>query len=80
MPLSRISMRKGRSAADKQAILDGNYLAMREVFDVPDRDRFMTITEHDTADYDYSKDYLDILRTNDLVLIQLTVSNTRPLV
>ena len=79
MPLSRISLRKGRSAADKQAILDGIYLALREVFDVPEGDRFMTISEHDAADFDYGRDYLGIPRTDELVLIQLTVSNTRPL-
>ena len=79
MPLSRVSLRKGRSTADKRAILDGLYLAMRETFDVPDGDRFMTITEHDAADFDYGKDYFNIARSDDLVLIQLTVSNTRPL-
>ena len=77
MPLSRISLRKGKSAAHKQAILDGIYLAMRETFEVPDCDRFMTISEHDAEDFSYSADYLGIARTDDLVLIQLTVSNTR---
>ena len=79
MPLTRISLRKGRSAADKQAIFDGIYLAYRETFDVPEGDRFMTITEHDEADFDYGKDYFGIERTDELVLIQLTVNNTRPL-
>lgn len=78
MPLSRISLRKGRSAADKQAIFDGIYLALHEVFDVPEGDRFMTLTEHDAADFDYGGDYLGVKRSDDLVLIQLTVSNTRP--
>jgi 4-oxalocrotonate tautomerase len=79
MPLSRISLRRGKSAAHKQAILDGIYLAMRETFDVPDGDRFMTISEHDAEDFSYGPDYLGIKRSDDLVLIQLTVSNTRPL-
>ena len=41
MPLSRVFLRKGKSAAHKRAILDGIYLAMRETFDVPENDRFM---------------------------------------
>jgi 4-oxalocrotonate tautomerase len=50
---------------------------MRAVFDVPDEDRFMTITEHDEDNFSYSKSYLGIARSDDLVMIQLTVNNTR---
>src|SRR5450631_1919309 len=39
MPLTRVSLRRGRSAADRKAILDGIYLAMRETFNVPEDDR-----------------------------------------
>ena len=77
MPLSRISLRRGKPAAYRHAILDGIYRAMRTTFDVPDEDRFMTITEHDEADFSYSKTYLGIERSDDLVMIQLTVNNTR---
>jgi phenylpyruvate tautomerase PptA (4-oxalocrotonate tautomerase family) len=78
MPLVRVSLRRGKPAAYRQAILDGIYRAMRATFDVPDEDRFMTISEHDEADFSYSKTYLGIARSDDLVMIQLTVSNTRP--
>ena len=37
----------------------------------------MTITEHDETDFSYSRTYLGIDRSDDLVMIQLTVSNTR---
>ena len=77
MPLSRVSLRRGKPAAHRKAILDGIYRAMREVFDVPEEDRFMVITEHDEPDFSYSPTYLGINRSDDLVLIQLTVSNTR---
>ena len=77
MPLVRVSLRRGKSAAHRHAILDGIYRAMRATFDVPDEDRFMTITEHDEADFSYSRTYLGIDRSDDLVMIQLTVSNTR---
>jgi 4-oxalocrotonate tautomerase len=78
MPLSRISLRKGKSPAYKAAILDGIYLAMRETFDVPENDRFMVVSEHEAEDFNYDPGYLDIKRSDDLVIIQLTVSNTRP--
>ncbi len=77
MPLSRVSLRRGKPAAHRKAILDGIYRAMREVFDVPEEDRFMVITEHDEPDFSYSPTYFGINRSDDLVLIQLTVSNTR---
>ena len=77
MPLTRVSLRRGKPAAHRQAILDGIYRAMRAVFDVPDEDRFMTITEHDEDNFSYSKNYLGIARSDDLVMIQLTVNNTR---
>jgi 4-oxalocrotonate tautomerase len=77
MPLTRVSLRGGKPAAYRKAILDGLYQAMRETFDVPEGDRFMTISEHDEPDFSYGADYLDIARSDDLVIIQLTVSDTR---
>jgi phenylpyruvate tautomerase PptA (4-oxalocrotonate tautomerase family) len=73
-----VSLRRGKPAAYRQAILEGLYQAMRESFDVPEGDRFMTLTEHDEDDFLYGADYLGIQRSDDLVVIQLTVSNTRP--
>jgi phenylpyruvate tautomerase PptA (4-oxalocrotonate tautomerase family) len=77
MPLTRISLRRGKPAAYRKAVLDGVYLAMRETFNVPEDDRFMLITEHDADDFSYGADYLGIHRSDDLVIIQLTVSDTR---
>jgi len=79
MPLVRISLRRGKPAQYRRALRDGVYEAMRESFQVPPGDRFMVVTEHDDGDFDYSADYLGIGRGDDLVIIQLTVSNTRTL-
>jgi phenylpyruvate tautomerase PptA (4-oxalocrotonate tautomerase family) len=77
MPLVRVSLRKGKPAAHRKAILDGIYRAMRSAFDVPEEDRFMVINQHDETDFSYSSNYLGIARTDDLVLIQITANNTR---
>ena len=77
MPLTRISLRRGKPAAYRRAIMDGVYAAMRETFEVPEDDRFMVVTEHDEDDFSYGERYLGIDRSPDLVIIQLTVSNTR---
>src|SRR3546814_11743542 len=80
MPLTRVSLRRGKSAAYRQAILDGLYEAMRETFNVPEDDFFMLVTEHDAADFWCSPTYLGVARSDDLVVIQLTAKNTSSLV
>jgi 4-oxalocrotonate tautomerase len=77
MPLARISLRRGKSAAHLAAIRDAICAALRETFDVPEDDRFMLVTQHDAEEFDYSPRYLGIARSDDLVVIQITVSNTR---
>jgi phenylpyruvate tautomerase PptA (4-oxalocrotonate tautomerase family) len=77
MPLSRIALRRGKPPQYRKAIMDGLYAAMRETFNVPEDDRFMLLTQHEADEFHYGKHYLDIARSDDVVLIQLTVSNTR---
>ena len=79
MPLTRIALRRGKPAAYRMAILEGVYAAMRETFNVPEDDRFMVVTQHDEDEFLYGAHYLGIERSDDLVIIQLTVSNTRSL-
>ncbi len=77
MPLVRISLRQGKSADYKQAIGEGVYQAMLETFDVPKEDRFVVISEHAASEFQFSRTYLDIARSDDLVIIQITANNTR---
>lgn len=77
MPLLHISLRAGKPESYRQAIFDGLYRAMRETFNVPEDDQFMTITEHDAANFRYGASYLDIARSDDLVFIQISAMNTR---
>jgi len=77
MPLVRVSLRQGKSAGYKQAIGDGIYQAMLETFSVPKEDRFVVISEHAESELQFSRTYLDIARSDDLVIIQITANNTR---
>jgi 4-oxalocrotonate tautomerase len=77
MPLTRISLRRGKPAAYRRAVADNVYAAMRETFEVPDDDRFMVVSEHEETNFMYGRRYLGIDRSDDLLIIQLTVSNTR---
>ena len=76
MPLLHISMRAGKPAAYRQAIFDGLYRAMRDALNVPEDDQFMTITEHDAANFRYGNAY-GVIRSADVVYIQITVFSTR---
>ncbi|MEO1089291.1 MAG: tautomerase family protein [Pseudomonadota bacterium] len=77
MPLTRISLRQGRSASFKRTVMDEVYTAMRETFDVPEDDRFMVLSEHDASGFVYGRTYLGIERSDDLVIVQITASRTR---
>lgn len=76
MPLIHIQLRAGKPEAYRQAIFDSLYRAMRETLDVPEDDQFMTITEHDSANFRYGAAF-GVTRSDDLVYIQITVFNTR---
>jgi 4-oxalocrotonate tautomerase len=77
MPLTRISLRRGKPAAYIRALMTEVYEAMRETFDVPEDDCFMTVTEHDAEAFLFGRHYLAIERSDDLVMIQITANNTR---
>jgi 4-oxalocrotonate tautomerase len=77
MPLVRIDLRRGKSPEYKKAICDGVYRALREIFTVPEEDRFMVVNEHDDTNFVYARNYLGIEHSDDFVVLQLTVSNTR---
>jgi len=76
MPLLHISMRAGKPAAYRQGIFDSLYRAMREALNVPEDDQFMTITEHEAANFRYGNAY-GVARSADVVYIQITVFSTR---
>lgn len=76
MPLVRISLRAGKPEGYRQAIFDAVQRAMRDTLGVPEGDQFMTITEHDAANFRYGNAF-GVDRGDDLVYIQLTVFDTR---
>ncbi|MBN3757569.1 tautomerase family protein [Paraburkholderia sp. Tr-20389] len=77
MPFTRIALRAGKPAAYRQALTEGIQRALVAEFNVPEDDIFMVITEHDESNFVYNRNYLGIERSDDFVLIQLTVTNSR---
>jgi 4-oxalocrotonate tautomerase len=78
MPLTRISVPQRRSSADRQAISAGIHAALQEAFNVPADDLFHLVTEHEPGvGLRRSASYLGIEYSDDLTIIQITVSDTR---
>jgi 4-oxalocrotonate tautomerase len=74
MPLVRISLREGKSEQYRRALADGVHQAMVEAIDAPPQDRFQVITEHSANDLIYDPSYLGIERSDNIVMVQITLS------
>lgn len=77
MPLTHIALRAGKPETYRQAIFDSLARALRETFDVPRDNQFMTITEHAAENFRFDPSYLGISRTEDVVFIQIAANDTR---
>jgi 4-oxalocrotonate tautomerase len=77
MPLVRISLREGKSEQYRRALADGVHQAMIEAIDAPAQDRFQVVTEHSANDLIYDPSYLGIERSDDIVMVQITLSAGR---
>ncbi len=77
MPLVRISLREGKSEQYRRAIADGVHQALVESIDAPRQDRFQVITEHRPNDLIYDPSYLGIERSDEIVMVQITLSAGR---
>ena len=79
MPLVRISLLKGKPASYRRKVGDAIHQSLMETIDVPAKDRFQLITEHDPEDFVYDREYLGIARSRDLVIVDITISFGRSL-
>ena len=77
MPLVRIDLRAGKPASYRRAVGQAVQRALVETLGVPERDQFQVIAEHDADHLVYNPDYLDVHRTDDIVLVQVTLSTGR---
>jgi 4-oxalocrotonate tautomerase len=79
MPLVRISVMRGRAADLRRRLGDAVHRALVETIDVPELDRFQLLTEHEPGDLVYDSSYLGIARTDNIVIVQITLSAGRSL-
>ena len=79
MPLARISLRRGKPAEYRRGVGQAVQRALVDTFDVPPDDCFQIITEYDGDSLVYDRHYLGVERSDELVIIELTLSFGRTL-
>jgi 4-oxalocrotonate tautomerase len=77
VPLVRIDLLEGKSAEYRAEIGEIVYRAMLAELNVPQNDRFQIIAEHQGTSLICDRDYLGIHRTDDCILIQITLNAGR---
>lgn len=77
MPLVRISLMKGRAEGFGKKVGEIVYRAMVDAINVPAKDNFQIITEHDKNSLIYDPSYLNIKRTDGIIVIQVTLNEGR---
>jgi phenylpyruvate tautomerase PptA (4-oxalocrotonate tautomerase family) len=79
MPLVRISLMKGKPEGFGRKVGEAVYRTMMETINVPAKDNFQIVTEHDKDGLIYDPSYLNIKRTDAIIVIQITLNEGRTL-
>lgn len=77
MPLVHIDMPRGKALEDRRIIADVIYDAMIATLKVPQNDRFQIISQREGDDLIIDPTYLDIQRSPDAIIIQITLNEGR---
>jgi phenylpyruvate tautomerase PptA (4-oxalocrotonate tautomerase family) len=77
MPLVRIDLARGKTEHYRRTVGDVVYDAMIATLNVPANDRFQIIAEHSDSDFIIDKTYLGVERSDDVIVIQVTLNAGR---
>ena len=77
MPLVQIHLMQGKPAEFRRRVGEIVYQTMTDTINVPPKDNFQVITEHAQGDLVYDPEYLNIQRTDGVVIIQITLNEGR---
>jgi phenylpyruvate tautomerase PptA (4-oxalocrotonate tautomerase family) len=77
MPLVRISLMKGKDGDFGKRVGEIVYRTMVDTINVPEKDNFQVITEHDNQSLIYDPSYLGIARTDGIIIIQINLNEGR---
>jgi len=77
MPLVRISIDASARPETRKAVASAVYESMRATIGIPEGDRFILFSSHGTADWIVDSQFPNVERSNQFVLIQITLSRGR---
>jgi phenylpyruvate tautomerase PptA (4-oxalocrotonate tautomerase family) len=77
MPLVRVEIKKQQDPTYAKRIGQMIYASMRSAIGVPEDDNFQILAEHDEQHFIFDPGYLGIQRSENLVVIQITLSEGR---
>ena len=77
MPLVNIHLMQGKPVDFRRKVGEIVYRTMMEAINVPPKDNFQIVTEHDRESLVYDPEYLEIPRTDGIVVIQITLNEGR---
>jgi phenylpyruvate tautomerase PptA (4-oxalocrotonate tautomerase family) len=77
MPLVRVDIKKHQDPTHAKRIGQLIYAAMHSAIGVPENDNFQILAEHDEHHFIFDPQYLGINRSDQLVVIQITLSEGR---
>jgi phenylpyruvate tautomerase PptA (4-oxalocrotonate tautomerase family) len=77
MPVTRISLIRGKSQEYLKALSDNFHRAMVETFDVPEADRFQVIHQLEPPELVFDRNYFGGPRSDDFVFFDITIGKPR---
>lgn len=77
MPITRISLLRGKSPDYLKALSDSFHRAMVEAFDVPETDRFQAIHQLEPGELIFDRNYLGGPRSDDFIFFDVTIGRPR---
>jgi phenylpyruvate tautomerase PptA (4-oxalocrotonate tautomerase family) len=72
MPLVKVNLRRGRTAAEKDGIAAAVQGALVECLGIPDEDRYQLFIEHENENFRHTGGYLGLTYTDQLLIIEIT--------
>lgn len=77
MPITQVSILEGKSETYRCVVADSVCDALHQAFGVPEDDRFVTIVEHQAANFVYSPKSMGIVRSADVLIFRVTANRGR---
>ena len=77
MPFIRTVVKKGSSPLQKQAIAEAIHRALVDSIQMPEDELFNLVTEYQAEDFFYSRSFNGIARSDNLVVVEITMRRGR---